>query len=514
MGKDTWKWIITLIVVIGAIYLAYPPKEKIRLGLDLRGGMHLLLEVVTNDALKMEADHVVLRLQDLFKEKMVKFLRITIGEDTKTIIIEGVDLSQESTVKDAIDQFANEWDYSITSDRIRLTLKPNVVVYLREMAVNQAIETIRGRVDELGVAEPVIQKHGADRILVQLPGIDNPERVKNIIQNTALLELKLVVKGPVSDREELLKDYNGVEPPDMEVVKSDPVKSRVHGYYLVKRVAAITGKDIRNARVGKDEFNQPVVNFTLSNQGGKIFEKVTSENIGKPLAIILDGRVISAPVIEAVIRDAGRITGHFTLQEAEDLAIVLRSGALPAGIKYLEERTIGPSLGMDSITKGLRASLVSLIVVMAFMVFYYRLSGVNAVIALVLNIIILLGVMSYFKATLTLPGIAGIVLTIGMAVDANVLIFERIRENLRLGKSVKASIPEGFKKAWVTILDSNLTTIVAAIFLLQFGTGPVKGFAVTLIIGIVASLFTAVFVSRMIFDFVLSRKKKVEKLSI
>ncbi len=368
--------------------------------------------------------------------------------------------------------------------------------------------------DELGVAEPVIQKHGTDRILVQLPGVDNPERVKNLIQNTALLEFKLVIKGPLPTREELLKEYNGVEPLDMEVLKSDPSKSRVQGYYLVKRVSAITGKDIRNARVGRDEFNQPVVNFTLSNQGGKIFEKVTAENIGKPLAIILDGRVISAPVIQAVIRDAGMITGQFTPQEAEDLAIVLRSGALPAGIKYLEERTIGPSLGMDSIIKGLRASVISLMIVMGFMVFYYRLSGVNAVVALILNMIILLGVMAYFKATLTLPGIAGIVLTIGMAVDANVLIFERIRENLRLGKSVKASVPEGFKKAWVTILDSNLTTIVAAIFLLQFGTGPVKGFAVTLIIGIIASLFTAVFVSRMIFDFVLSKKRKLDKLSI
>lgn len=514
MGRDTWKWILTLIVVAGAIYLAYPPKEKIRLGLDLRGGMHLLLQVVTDDAIRMEADHVVLRLQDLFKEKMIKTSRVIRGEDPKVIIIEGIDLSQENSIKDVLDQFANEWEYSISGDRVRLTLKPNVAVYLREMAVTQAIETIRGRVDELGVAEPVIQKHGTDRILVQLPGIDNPERVKRVIQNTALLELKLVVKGPVSEKEELLKEYNGVEPPEMEVVKSDPVKSDRQGYYLVKRVAVITGKDIRNARVGKDEFNQPVVNFTLSNQGGKIFEKVTSENIGKPLAIILDGRVVSAPTIQAVIRDAGMITGRFTPQEAEDLAIVLRSGALPAGIKYLEERTIGPSLGMDSITKGLKASVISLIIVMVFMIFYYRLSGINAVIALILNMIILLGVMSYFKATLTLPGIAGIVLTIGMAVDANVLIFERIRENLRLGKSVKASVPEGFKKAWVTILDSNLTTVIAAIFLLQFGTGPVKGFAVTLIIGIIASLFTAVFVSRMIFDFVLSRKRKLEKLSI
>ncbi len=514
MGRDTWKWVLTLIVLAGAIYLAYPPKENLRLGLDLRGGMHLLLQVITDDAIRMEADHVVLRLQDLFKEKMIKFSRILREEDPKIIVIEGIDLSQENAIKDALDQFAHEWDYSMGGEIVRLTLKPNVAVYLREMAVNQAIETVRGRVDELGVAEPIIQKHGTDRILVQLPGVDNPERVKKIIQNTALLELKLVVKGSVSDKEELLKEYNGIEPPDMEVVKSDPVKSREQGYYLVKKVAAITGKDIRNARVGKDDLNQPVVNFTLSNQGGKIFEKVTSENIGKPLAIILDGRVISAPVIQAVIRDAGMITGRFTPQEAEDLAIVLRSGALPAGIKYLEERTIGPSLGMDSITKGLRASIISLIIVMVFMVFYYRLSGVNAVIALILNMIILLGVMSYFKATLTLPGIAGIVLTIGMAVDANVLIFERIRENLRLGKSVRASVPEGFKKAWVTILDSNLTTIFAAIFLLQFGTGPVKGFAVTLIIGILASLFTAVFVSRMIFDFVLSRKTKLEKLSI
>ncbi|MGQ9618892.1 MAG: protein translocase subunit SecD [Candidatus Aminicenantia bacterium] len=514
MGKDTWKWVITIIVVAVSIYFAYPPKEKIKLGLDLRGGIHLLLHVVTDDAIKMETDHVVLRLQDLFKEKVIKFSNITRGEEDGTISVEGIDLSQESVIRDTLDQFANEWDYTIRGDRIRLTLKPNVALYLRELSVNQAIETIRGRIDELGVAEPIIHKHGTDRILVQLPGVENPERVKNLIKNTALLELKLVVKGPSQNKEDLLKEYNGVEPMDMEVVKSDPVKSRTQGYYLVKKVSVITGKDIRNARVGRDEFNQPIVNFTLSNQGGKVFEKVTSENIGKPLAIILDGRVISAPIIEAVIRDAGRITGQFTQQEAEDLAIVLRSGALPAGIRYLEERTIGPSLGMDSIRKGLRASLISLLIVMIFMVFYYRLSGVNAVIALILNMIILLGVMAYFKATLTLPGIAGVVLTIGMAVDANVLIFERIRENLRLGKSVRASVPEGFKKAWVTILDSNLTTIVAAIFLLQFGTGPVKGFAVTLIIGIIASLFTAVFVSRMIFDFVLSRKKKLEKLSI
>ncbi len=514
MGRDTWKWALTLLVLSLAIYFAYPPKEKIKLGLDLKGGMHLLLQVVTDDAINMESDHVVLRLQDLFKEKMLKFSSITRGESPGTILIEGIDLSQNSAIEDTLDQFVNEWDYSIAGDRIRLALKPNVAVYLRDLSVNQAIETIRGRIDELGVAEPVIQKHGTDRILVQLPGVDNPERVKNLIQNTALLEFKLVIKGPLPTREELLKEYNGVESLDMEVLKSDPAKSRIQGYYLVKRVAAITGKDIRNARVGRDEFNQPVVNFTLSNQGGKIFEKVTAENIGKPLAIILDGRVISAPVIQAVIRDAGMITGQFTPQEAEDLAIVLRSGALPAGIKYLEERTIGPSLGMDSIIRGLRASVISLIIVMGFMVFYYRLSGVNAVVALILNMIILLGVISYFKATLTLPGIAGVVLTIGMAVDANVLIFERIRENLRLGKSVKASVPEGFKKAWVTILDSNLTTIVAAIFLLQFGTGPVKGFAVTLIIGIIASLFTAVFVSRMIFDFVLSKKRKLDKLSI
>jgi preprotein translocase subunit SecD len=367
------------------------------------------------------------------------------------------------------------------------------------------------------VAEPVIQRQGlgGERLIVELPGVENPERVMNIIKTTAILQWKLVQAGPAPDEETLLGDFGGEAPEDMEVLKGDPKRTE-GGYYLVSRVAPITGQDLRTARQSTDEWNNPAVGFTLKTEGGRRFEKFTSENLGKPLSIILDEKVQSVATIEDVIPAAtgGIIRGQFTYEDVEDLVLVLKAGSLPATIKTLENRTIGPSLGADSIRKGFSAIVMALILVLVFMIFYYRLSGFNAIAALLLNIIILIGALSYFKATLTLPGIAGIILTIGMAVDANVLVFERIREELSLGKSVLSSIATGFSRAFRTILDANVTTIVAAVFLFQFGTGPIRGFAVTLIIGITASMFTAVFVSRLIFEIVLSKRKRREKLSI
>jgi preprotein translocase subunit SecD len=512
--KTGWRLGFTLLILGLSLFLAYPPKEKIKLGLDLKGGIHLVLQVITDDAINIETDQEIARLREELKKKNLDFSSVK-KERIGKIIIEGIRSDQEGKIKDLLDDYFREWNYSFISDRVELTLKASVASYLKDQAVNQAIETIRNRVDQFGVAEPVIQRQGigGDRILVQLPGVEDPERVKEIIKTTALLELKLVEAGPAPDKETLLKDYGGKVPDQMEVLKGDPNRTS-GGYYLVHKVAVVTGKDLKNARRTVDEWNNPAVSFTLNSSGAKRFEKATSENIGRALAIVLDGKVQSAPTIEDRISDSGIIRGRFSLEEAEDLALILRAGALPASIKYLEERTIGPSLGADSIRKGLTATIVAIILVMIFMVFYYKLSGINSVVALILNMIILAGALAYFKATLTLPGIAGIILTIGMSVDANVLIFERIREDLRLGKTVRAAIASGFSKAFRTILDANVTTIIAAIFLFQFGTGPVKGFAVTLIIGISASMFTAVFVSRLIFDIVLSKKRKIEKLSI
>jgi preprotein translocase subunit SecD len=337
--------------------------------------------------------------------------------------------------------------------------------------------------------------------------------VKDIIKRTALLEWKLVKAGPAPDRETLLADFGGNVPDDQQVIRGDPQRTE-GGYYLVTQVAPVTGKDLRDARPSVDEWNNPAVLFSLNSDGARRFAKLTGENVNKPLSIILDGKIQEVANIEERISDSGMIRGRFTQDSAEDIALVLRAGALPASIKYLEERTIGPSLGADSIRQGLTAIFIALTLVLIFMVFYYRLSGINAIIALILNIIILMGTLAYFEAVLTLPGIAGIILTIGMAVDANVLVFERIREELSSGKGILSSITAGFSRAFKTILDANMTTIIAAIFLFQFGTGPIKGFAVTLIIGITASMFTAVFVSHLIFDVFHAKRKKREKLSI
>jgi preprotein translocase subunit SecD len=510
-----WKVILVLAVIALALIMAYPPGEKINLGLDLKGGMHLVFQVVTDDAINIETDQEIARIQEQFKRKNIELGLIVKGKIGQFSIQE-INPDQEGEIKEILDDYFKDWNYSIIGTTVTVSLKPNVVQYLKDQSVNQARETINNRVDQFGVAEPAIQRQGlgGDRIIVELPGVENPERVMKIIKTTALLEWKLVKGGPAPDRETLLKEYGGEVPEDMEVLKGDPQRTE-GGYYLVSRVSAVTGKDLRNARRSVDEWNNPSVAFTLDPDGGKRFDKVTTENVGKPLSIVLDGRIMEVATIEERIPDgSGVIRGRFTLEDAEDLALVLRAGALPASIKTLENRTIGPSLGADSVRKGLSAAILALILVLVFMAFYYRLSGFNAIAALVLNMIFLMGALAYFKATLTLPGIAGIILTIGMAIDANVLVFERIREELSLGKSVISAISTGFARAFKTILDANVTTIIAAVFLFQFGTGPVKGFAITLIIGITASMFTAVFVSRLIFELVLSKRKRREKLSI
>ncbi|MEA2005441.1 MAG: protein translocase subunit SecD [Acidobacteriota bacterium] len=514
--KKNLRWKIALVfgVIALSLYLSYPPKEKIKLGLDLKGGMHLVLQVVTEDAINIETDQEILRLQEQLKKKNIAYKTIS-KEKIGRFTIQEFDRESEDKIKEILDDYFKEWNYSVHGFDITLNIKANVATYLRDQSVKQALETLRNRVDELGLAEPTIQRQGisGDRIIVELPGVDNPERVKNIIKTTALLEWRLVIAGPTPDEETLLKDYEGKIPDNMEVLRGDPKRTQ-GGYYLVEKVAPIVGKDLRNARRSIDEWNNPAVAFTLSPDGAKRFYKFTSDNIGKPLSIVLDRKIQEVATIQDRISDSGIIHGRFTAEEAEDLALVLRAGPLPATIKYLEERTIGPSLGADSIRKGLQATAIALILVMIFMVFYYRLSGMNAVIALILNFIILMGALSYFKATLTLPGIAGIILTIGMAVDANILVFERIKEELSSGKNVTSSISAGFTKAVRTILDANITTIIAAIFLFQFGTGPIRGFSVTLIIGISASMFTAIFVSRLIFDIIFSRRKQAKELNI
>ncbi len=519
-----WRGLLILAVAALAALAAYPPEEKINLGLDLRGGIHLVLEVETEDAVRAETD------QDM--ERLVEELRkggatgaASSREGDSTFTVTGVPADRDGAVREAVRNFLGEQFWSWRRDGAQLAFEMSAanLAELRDQAVRQALETIRNRIDAFGVAEPSIQRaQQSNRIVVQLPGVDDPERVKRLIKNTAFLEFRLVdypLGGAAArSREEILAHYGGALPGDLEVLEEtvrDPAKQPVGAvYYAVERRSVITGRELKNARPGLGQFNQPVVNFFLSPDGGQAFAKATGENVGKGLAIVLDGQVVSAPNIRTRIADQGLIEGSFSQQEVEDLATVLRSGALPAGITYLEERTVGPSLGHDSIQRGLRAGIVGLALVVLMMLSIYRASGLNAILALALNVLLIFAALGYFGATLTLPGIAGIVLTIGMSVDANVLIFERIKEELRHGRTVRSSIDAGFGKALSSILDSNLTTLIAALFLFQFGTGPIRGFAVTLSVGILASLVTAIFVSRWLFDLVLSRRQRLERLWI
>jgi preprotein translocase subunit SecD len=398
------------------------------------------------------------------------------------------------------------------------TMKPNIEIQLRREAVDQALQTIERRVNELGVAEPIVARQGdVDQILVELPGVDDVQRAKDLIRSTALLELKIVEQGPFPSEEAARAAYNNNVPPDIQLLpgSGDVAGGGTPGtqYYAVRRASVVTGRDLRNARPTLDENNLPAIGFSLNSEGARKFGIATEQNIGRQLAIVLDGRITSAPVIQSRISDEGRISGAFTQQEAQDQSLILRSGALPASLTYLEERTVGPSLGADSVRAGVAASIGGLAFVILFMVFYYKLTGLNAIISVVANLLILLGLMAYLGATMTLPGIAGFILTIGMGVDSNVLIFERIKEEMATARGARAAVNAGFDRVWWTIVDTHVSSLISALLLLQFGTGPIRGFAVTLIIGLLANVFTAVFVSRTVFELVLGQRK-AQTLSI
>ncbi|MCP5049807.1 MAG: protein translocase subunit SecD [bacterium] len=510
-----WKIILILAVIGFSVWMCYPLGDKINLGLDLKGGMHLVFRVESNEAIRKQSDNGVARLKNLLTEASVKYEKIS-RQGMDKIVILGSTYEDEDKIKEKLEEFFQEWDYLFTSTGATITLKPKTQREWKDQTVNQALETIRNRVDEFGVAEPIFQRQGNDRLLIELPGVSDKEksRVMGLIRSTALLEFKKVVKeGPYITKEDALKEYGGTLPDHLVVLKWAP-RARLKGFSILEAASPISGNEMKSARRSADQFGAPQISFSLNSTGANKFKVFTAANINQKLAIVLDDKILTDPVINDVLSYNSVINGRFSLEEAEDLALKLRSGALPAPLKLLHEQIIGPSLGADSIRKGVYSIAVGLALVLLFMVFFYRGAGVNSIIAVILNVVILLGVLAYFKATLTLPGIAGILLTIGMAVDANVLIFERIKEDLRAGKSPKSAIDSGFKKAFVTIVDANLTTIIAAIFLFQFGTSTIKGFSVTLMIGIVASMFTAIFVSRVIFDLHYARKKKLKKISI
>ena len=508
----------TVVPDLPEVWKQYLPTDKIHLGLDLQGGMHLVLEVDTAKAVESTLVREVGNLQESLMDKRVRF---KLRERTK----EGATFFEFPDVpsRDAFEKLIkNDFpDLEIATSEMAdgkgvVSLKINAkrAGDIKKMAVEQSLETIRNRVDQFGISEPEIIPQGVDRIIVQLPGVKDPARAKGLIGRTALLEFKIV------DDERSLDDALKGNVPEGDIVAYESRLDRSTGRrsqtpVLLKNKSLLTGDALENAKVQiGDRFGEPHVSIKFNAQGAKDFDRITGENVKKRLAIVLDGTVHSAPVIqERISGGQAQITGAFTMEEATDLAIVLRAGALPAPVNILEERTVGPSLGQDSIDKGTWASIIAGLLVILFMVFYYRMTGLVADVALILNMVLLLGVMIAFRATLTLPGIAGIVLTIGMAVDANVLINERIREELRLGKTPRAAVEAGYAKAFLTIFDSNVTTLVAALFLFGFGTGPIKGFAVTLTIGIVVSMFTAVFVTRIIFDYFIWNRK-IQKISI
>jgi preprotein translocase subunit SecD len=493
----------------------WPPQERIKLGLDLRGGIHLVLQVVTDDALNATIDDAVQTARAQAQSKGIAFASAA-RVDSTSYAVEGVEPARVKDMRDVLrDFFRDGWDIREPAEgRFLVKMTDSLASQIRRRTVQEAIKTLERRVNQLGVAEPVIAEHGnrGDQILVQLPGVTDVESAKRIIKTTAQLALKLV-ETECPGREALLQPFGGKVPDNMEVIPGQGETPGQPVYYLVRREAIITGRDLKNARVGVDENNQPDVQFSLNAQGADRFGRATGSNIGKQLAIILDGSVYSAPRIESRIRDEGRITGRFSTQEADELAKVLRAGALPATLRYLQELTVGASLGKDSVRSGVMASAAAMAFITIFMLAYYRLSGLNAVVALAANLLILLGAMAYSSATLTLPGIAGIILTIGVGVDTNVLVFERIREELRNGKTVRAAIQNGFERVWITILDTHATALIAAAFLFQFGTGPIKGFAVTLVMGLIANVFASYFVSKFLFEWILG-KRQVASLSI
>jgi preprotein translocase subunit SecD len=500
-------------------------KDRIHLGLDLKGGTHLVLEVHVAEAVASATDRDVARIEDAFQKAGIT--GATVGKTDparpQTIVVSGVPPAKLSDARSILQ--TNEYssyDVVITADgNATLTMKPSAIRDLETRTLDTSIETIRERIDKLGVTEPVIQKYGLgeNQILVELPGIDNAAEVEEVIQSTAKLSIHAVTGGPYESDQAALQANGGTIPADSMLVRGTGSAGAPEMVWLLKRVSEVEGTDFRDAQPSQDQNGRPNIRFNLTTEAGDRFYKYTEAHTASSatpgsMAIVLDNKVREVAGIQSAIRDSGEITGGFTQQQANDLSLMLRTGALPASISFLETRTVGPTLGATSIHQGIVAAIAGMLAVMIFMLIYYRGAGINADLALMLNLIILLGFMGYTGSTLTLPGIAGVILTIGMGVDSNVLIFERIREELRAGKTAAAAVQQGFAHAWVTIIDTHVTTIVSAMILFLFGSGPVRGFAVTLAFGLFANLFTAVLVSRVIFDAILQKKQRGAALSI
>jgi preprotein translocase subunit SecD len=506
------------------------PDKGITLGLDLQGGIHLVMEVDEDRAVEIALDRTVVSLQDLLLEKKIPIESVKrTGLNHLAINFQNPELKDQ--IKKLIDDYPTFTDTESagSSNTVVWELRDTEIKRIKDSAINQALETIRNRIDQFGVAEPLVQRQGLKQIVVQLPGVKDPKRAKDLIKETALLEFKMLdednqlkldlpARVPKDREADVLKQAEAKLPEGDQILFERVVeKDTGREYripYVVKKRVMLTGDVLSDARVAIGQFNDPYVSITFDAKGGKEFDRITGENVKKRMAIVLDNTIYSAPVIqERITGGRAQITGTFSTQEANDLAIVLRAGALPAPLKIIQDLTVGPSLGQDSIDKGVRATLVAGAMVVVFMIVYYKLSGVIADFALILNLVCLIGALSALNATLTLPGIAGIVLTIGMGVDSNVLIFERIREELRQEKPVRLAVDGGYDKALLTIVDSHVTTLITGVALFLFGTGPIKGFAVTLCLGIAINLFTALVGTKVIFD-IMNQRQKVEQLSI
>ena len=544
---------IVLLVLLGSLYVVLT--KPVTLGLDLQGGTHLVLQIDVEKAMEDEVSAALREIKNRLQNEDIPILNAKRdGKRIEIVLLEKDSLSKAlELIKE---DYGDMFNIKTEDGKVVLDLKPSYVSKEIDKLAEQALETIRNRIDELGVAEPVIVRNGRDRIIVELPGIKDPERAKKVIGKVAKLEFKEVVdtaqtpgelitklggtipsgetvsvepspSGPkfyvvktgekkelkVVSFEDLVKKFGGSVPEDQQVliqeIKNKSGKVVGYQFFILKKEPILTGAYLKDAYPSMDEYGMPAVSFELNSEGARIFKEYTSKHIGTRLAIVLDNKVQSAPVIRSSIGGRGQITGQFTYQEAKDLSIVLRAGALPAPVKIIEETTVGPSLGKESIEKGVKAGIAGLILVMVFMVVYYKLSGVIADLALLMNVAVLWAALALLGATLTLPGIAGFILTIGMAVDANVIIFERIREELKKGRNLYSAVEAGFSRAWGTIIDANVTTLIAAAVLFQFGTGPIKGFAVTLSLGILSSMFTAVFVTKVLLDIIVKYKPRI-----
>lgn len=537
-----FKFIVIVAVVLACIYgiIGIPTSkaqlvenwnQRIHLGLDLRGGTYLVVQVQEQDAFNSEAGARADSLKEALTKAGVQYSNIDVAEAHSindamhvAILVHGVPSTEAGQFRNVIDEQYSAWNISPQSATdYRLTMKQSDALKLWQNVLAQTKNTMDKKVNALGLSEASVQQRREDldaQLLISLPNVDDPLRVKQLLQTAAVLQLYGVQGGPFASREEALAQNGGILPPGTKLVgaAADPnaPNQRGGGVYIVQRTALVNGPDIRDAspQAARDLPNRFDTRFVLSQDAGRRFSNYTGSHVGQRLAIVLDGKVLTAPVINSQIGDEGVIEGAGNQQEAADLALNLKAGSLPAGVVFLQESTVGPSLGADSIRDGFLAGIAGVIAVVIAMLIYYKRSGINATIALVLNAIILIACLGYFGAVLTLPGIAGIILTIGMAVDSNVLIFERIREELRAGKGIIAAVDTGFQKALLTIIDTHITTVVSCAILFALGSGPVRGFAVTLVIGLLANVFTAVFVSKVIFDWELTGSKPVKALSI